>query len=108
MDLFLRRVRHPQSRYNYRVVLKDDGEEIEMGSIGVQYDWRHRRLDLGHRHRNPDARVEETEGTGKERAGPHVASFARHGTSLAQIAARLTEFLKMTTEVGDELVAPLR
>jgi hypothetical protein len=33
MDLFLREVIHPQAPDNYRVILKDDGTEIEIGSI---------------------------------------------------------------------------
>lgn len=36
MDLFLRRVHHPQARNNYRVVVKLDDGEIEVGSIGIQ------------------------------------------------------------------------
>jgi hypothetical protein len=36
-DLYLRKVTgHPQATNNYRVILKDHGEEIELGSIGVQ------------------------------------------------------------------------
>ena len=38
MDLFLREVIHPQAPDNYRVILKDDGTEIEIGSIGAQFD----------------------------------------------------------------------
>ena len=37
MNLFLRKVIHPQATDNYRVILKDGGEEIEIGSIGVQH-----------------------------------------------------------------------
>ncbi len=37
MDLFLRRVIHPQAIDNYRVILKDGGEEFEVGSIGIQH-----------------------------------------------------------------------
>ena len=37
MDLFLRKVIHPQAHDNYRVVVRD-GDEIEIGSIGVQFD----------------------------------------------------------------------
>jgi hypothetical protein len=37
MELFLHRVIHPQAHDNYRVILKDDGVEIEVGSIGVQH-----------------------------------------------------------------------
>jgi hypothetical protein len=35
-DLYLRKVDHAQARDNYRVVLKTDGDEFEVGSIGVQ------------------------------------------------------------------------
>ena len=37
MDLYLRRVIHPQAIDNYRVILKDNGEEFEVGSIGIQH-----------------------------------------------------------------------
>jgi hypothetical protein len=36
MDLYLRRVIHPQAHENYRVVLKRDEGEFEIGSIGIQ------------------------------------------------------------------------
>ena len=45
--LYLRKVIHPQARDNYRVVLKDDGLKIEIGSIG------NRVLGLGPRYRDP-------------------------------------------------------
>jgi hypothetical protein len=35
MDLFLRKENHPQASDNYRVVVRDAGDEIEVGSIGV-------------------------------------------------------------------------
>jgi hypothetical protein len=35
--LYLRKVIHPQARDNYRVVLKDDGLEFEIGSIRSQH-----------------------------------------------------------------------
>jgi hypothetical protein len=35
--LYLRKVIHPQARDNYRVVLKSDGLELEIGSIGIQH-----------------------------------------------------------------------
>ena len=38
MELFLRKIIHPQAHDNYCVILKDDGVEIELGSIGVQFD----------------------------------------------------------------------
>jgi hypothetical protein len=37
MDLYLRRVIHLQAHDNYRVILKDGGDEIEIGSIGIQH-----------------------------------------------------------------------
>jgi hypothetical protein len=37
MDLYLRKVDHPQARNSYRVILKEDGDEIELGSIGLQH-----------------------------------------------------------------------
>jgi hypothetical protein len=36
MELFLRKVVRPQAHDNYRVILKDDGVEIEVDSIGLQ------------------------------------------------------------------------
>jgi len=36
MDLYLRRVVHPQSRDNYRLIAKVDGDEIEIASVGVR------------------------------------------------------------------------
>jgi hypothetical protein len=36
-DLDLRKVIHPQARDNYRVIWKDDGLEVEIGSIGIQH-----------------------------------------------------------------------
>jgi hypothetical protein len=37
MDLYLRKIIHAQARDNYRVILKDDGDEIEIDSIGIQH-----------------------------------------------------------------------
>lgn len=36
-DLCLRKVTHPQANNNYRVILKIDETEYEIGSIGTQY-----------------------------------------------------------------------
>jgi hypothetical protein len=36
MDLYLRKVDHTQARYNFRVVLKIDDEEIDIGSVGLK------------------------------------------------------------------------
>jgi len=42
MNLNLRKVIHPQAHDNYRIVLKRDGDEFEIGSIGIQHGdaWR--------------------------------------------------------------------
>ena len=37
MNLYLRKVVHPQAHDNYRVILKRDGDEVEIGSIGIQF-----------------------------------------------------------------------
>ena len=36
MALYLRKFIHPQAHDNYRVILKREGDEVEIGSIGVQ------------------------------------------------------------------------
>ena len=38
MNLYLRKVIHPQAHENNRVILKCDGDEFEVGSISVQFD----------------------------------------------------------------------
>src|SRR3954469_4430225 len=38
MVLYLRKVVHQQARESYRVVLKDDASETEVGSIGPQHE----------------------------------------------------------------------
>jgi hypothetical protein len=37
MDLFLRKVSHPQASDNYRVIAMIDGIEFEVGSIGTTF-----------------------------------------------------------------------
>jgi hypothetical protein len=36
-ELYLRKINHPQAPNNYRVILKSDGDETEIGSIGIQH-----------------------------------------------------------------------
>ena len=38
MALYLRKVIHPQAHGNYRVILKCEDGEFEIGSIGIQHD----------------------------------------------------------------------
>ena len=37
MSLYLRRIIHPQAHDNYRVILKLEDGEFEIGSIGIQH-----------------------------------------------------------------------
>ena len=37
MNLYLRKVIHPQALDNYRIILKGDDSEFEIGSIGIQH-----------------------------------------------------------------------
>jgi hypothetical protein len=63
MNLYLRKVVHPQAHDNYRVVFKLDGDEFEIGSIGIQHGaaWRWG-IDTV-----IPMRVLETQGKGKNR-----------------------------------------
>ena len=63
MDLFLRRARHPQARDNYRVLAKVNGDEVEIGSIGVQFNGWAWAIDCA-----IPMREVEAEGVGKDRA----------------------------------------
>jgi hypothetical protein len=62
MDLFLRKVIHSTARDNCRVIVRD-GDEIEIGSIGVQFDGWTWGIDTV-----VPMREVEAEGTGKDRA----------------------------------------
>jgi hypothetical protein len=62
MDLFLRKENHPQASDNYRVVVRDSGDEIEVGSISVQFDGWHWAIDSVVPMRDIDA-----EGRGQDR-----------------------------------------
>jgi hypothetical protein len=95
MDLFLSKVRHPQARNAFRVVIKDeDGEiEIEIGSIGVQTA-----LDMVHGWRWAIDRLIpmqefETEGHGRDLPDCQ-RQFKAAWTAFAADPARLTEFIR--------------
>jgi hypothetical protein len=89
MDLFLRKVIHPQAHDNYRVILKEDGLEIEIGSIGVQFDGWMWGIDCVLPMREVDA-----QGTGKDRTDC-ARQFRAACDRFAADPARLTEFLQM-------------
>ena len=63
MALYLRKVIHPQAHDNYRVILKLEDGEVEIGSIGISARGR---LALGNRYRHPDPRSGDAGG----RQGP--------------------------------------
>jgi hypothetical protein len=90
MELFLRKVIHPQARDNYRVILKEDGVEIQLGSIGVQHGggW-----TWGIDSVIP-MRELETEGSGKDRKDC-MRQFRAAWDRFSADPARLTEFLEM-------------
>jgi hypothetical protein len=87
MNLFLRRVRHPQTLDNYRVMLKDNGDDIEIGSIGVQFNCWAWAIDYA----IPMQEV-EAEGIGKDRADC-MRQFRAAWDKFSADPARLTEFL---------------
>jgi hypothetical protein len=87
MDLFLRRVIHPQSRDNYRVVVKDGGDEIEVGSIGVRFDGWSWGIDTAIPMRDVEA-----EGTGIDRKDC-MKQFRRAWDRFASDPARLAALL---------------
>jgi hypothetical protein len=88
MDLFLRKVIHPAARDNYRVVVRD-GDEIEIGSIGRQFDGWAWGIDCV-----IPMREIESEGTGRD-LKDCTRQFCAAWERFSSDPARLTEFLKM-------------
>ena len=88
MDLYLRKVIHPQAHENYRVILKCDGGDFEIGSIGIQYGamwtWG---IDTV-----VPMRALETQGKGKDRKDC-ARQFKAAWERFAANEVNLTEFL---------------
>jgi hypothetical protein len=88
MDLYLRKVIHPQAHENYRVILKCEDGEFEIGSIGIQqgidatehWTWG---IDT--------ERTQETQGRGKDRRDC-ARQFKAAWERFAADEASLTEF----------------
>ena len=82
------KVVHPQAHDNYRVVLKRDGDEFEIGSIGIQHGvaWRWG-IDTV-----IPMRVLETQGKGKSRRDC-MRQFKAAWERFADDEANLVEFL---------------
>ena len=88
MELFLRKIIHPEARNNYRVIVKNDDVEIEVGSIGVQFDGWHWGIDC-----IVPMREEDAEGSGKDRADC-MQQFRAAWDKLSADPARLSDFLE--------------
>jgi len=97
MDLYLRKVEHGrQSPEDYRVILKDDGDEVEIGSISIQhsasaqYYWKWA-IDTV-----IPMRAHQTEGRGTDRADC-MRKFIEAWARFAADEAYLTMFLAEPT-----------
>lgn len=91
-DLFLRKVSHPQATNNYRVILKIDGAEFEIGSIGTTFFTEIEPTWTWGIDTVIQMRELESEGQGKDRKDcmrQFKAAWDRFSTD----PARLTEFL---------------
>jgi hypothetical protein len=88
MDLYLRRVIHPQATDSFRVIVKEDGDEIEVGSIGVRFDGWHWGIDCV-----VPMRELEMDGSGKDRRDC-MEQFRAAWNRLAADPARVIEFLE--------------
>lgn len=92
MDLYLRKVKHSQAPDNYRVLVKLDGDELEIGSIGVQtftsddtaWTWG---IDTA-----IPLRAFETQGRGADRRDC-MAKFRSAWEKLSADSGRLAEFM---------------
>jgi hypothetical protein len=89
MDLYLRKVRHPRAHDNYRVILKEDGLDIEIGSIGVQFEGWHWDIDTA-----IPMRDLQTGGTGKSQKDC-LRQFRLAWNRFSSDPARLAEFLEV-------------
>ena len=94
MDLYLRKVIHPQAGENYRVILKCEDGDFEIGSIGIQ----HAAGSLSFWAWAIDTvipmRTHETRGKGKDRRDC-MRQFKAAWERFAGDEANLVEFLNM-------------
>jgi hypothetical protein len=92
--LYLHKVVHPQARDNYRVVLEEDGLEIEVGSIGVQHGNGAAEHWVWAIDNVIPMRELDTQGTGDDRKDC-MRQFKAAWEKFSADPARLTEFLEM-------------
>jgi hypothetical protein len=93
-DLYLRKVIHPQARDNYRVILKIDEDEFEVGSIGVTFYTEVEPIWTWGIDTVIPMREIESEGEGKDRAECMVL-FRAAWERFCSVPGRLAEFLEM-------------
>jgi hypothetical protein len=91
-DLYLRKVTHPQALDNYRVILKIDEIEFEIGSIGITNTLGASRAWTGGIDTMIPMRELESSGQGKDRKDC-TKQFKVAWQRLCADPARLTEFL---------------
>lgn len=98
MDLYLRKITHPQASDNHRVVLKTDETEFEIGSIGTQGSISASTVWTWGIDTVVPMRETETEGTGTDRRDC-MRRFKAAWERFSSDPARLTEFLEMKRRV---------
>lgn len=92
-DLFLRKINHPQARDNYRVILKIDETEFEIGSIGVTHHTGTATIWTWGIDTVVPMRAQECEGEGWDRKDC-MTQFKAAWERFSSDPARLTEFLE--------------
>jgi hypothetical protein len=102
MNLYLRTVVHPQAHDNYRVVLKLDGDEFEIGSIGIEFGaawaWG---IDTV-----IPMRAYEAQGEGSDRSGC-MKQFKAAWDRFAADEANLIEFLEREAQAALDSVCSI-
>jgi hypothetical protein len=92
MDLYLRKTSHPQASDNYRVVLKIDETEFEIGSIGTQGSIGATTVWIWGLDTVIPMRETESEGRGTDRRDC-MRQFKAAWERFSEDLARLTEFM---------------
>ena len=93
MDLYLRKVIHPQALENYRVILKQEGGDVEIGSVGIHGSMWRWGIDTV-----IPMRSFETEGRGRTRKDC-MRQFRAAWQRFAADEANLVEFLNAKRKV---------
>jgi hypothetical protein len=94
MNLYLRRVDHVQAKDNYRVILKTEEGDLEIGSIGIKHQAGSNVAWTWGIDTVIPMREIESEGYGKDRADC-MKRFKAAWINFVSDEARLSEFLSM-------------